>query len=181
MKIIFIGDIVGKSASDFVIKKIPELKEKYSSDLIIANGENAAGGYGLPKKIAISLLESGIDAITLGNHAWYQKEMISFIEECPKIIRALNYPAGAPCKGYYEFKLEDGRRFLLVQVLLRLFMNNFLDDPFHLTDIYLKSEKLGSTCQGILIDMHGEATSEKSAFGNFFDGKVSVYYFGKQG
>tara|TARA_B100000686_G_scaffold347294_1_gene435661 strand:- start:111 stop:902 length:792 start_codon:yes stop_codon:yes gene_type:complete len=174
MKIIFIGDIVGKSASDFVIKKIPELKEKYSSDLIIANGENAAGGYGLTKKIAISLLESGIDAITLGNHAWDQKEMISFIEECPKIIRALNYPAGAPGKGYYEFKLEDGRRFLLVQVLLRLFMNNFLDDPFHSTDIYLKSEKLGSTCQGILIDMHGEATSEKNAFGHFFDGKVSA-------
>ena len=174
MKIIFIGDIVGKSASDFVINKISELKKKYSPDLIIANAENAAGGYGLTKKIALSLFESGVDAITLGNHAWDQKEMISFIEESPNIVRALNYPAGAPGKGYYEFNLEDGRRFLLIQVMLRLFMNNFLDDPFRSTDIYLQSERLGSTCQGILIDIHGEATSEKNAFGHYFDGKVSA-------
>ena len=130
MKIIFIGDIVGKLAKDFVIKKIPELREKYSPDIIIANGENAAGGYGLTKKIALSLFESGIDAITLGNHAWDQKEMLSYIEECPKIIRALNYPSGVPGRGYYELTLLDDRKIIIMQIMLRLFMGMSLDDPF---------------------------------------------------
>tara|TARA_B100000686_G_C16615899_1_gene876436 strand:+ start:368 stop:1159 length:792 start_codon:yes stop_codon:yes gene_type:complete len=174
MKIIFIGDIVGKSARDFVINKIPYLKKNYSPDIIIANAENAASGYGLTKKIAINLFESGIDAITLGNHAWDQKEMISYIEDCPKIVRAINYPKAVPGKGYYKINLDDGRKFILVQVMLRLFMGLNLDDPFSITKNFLQSEKLGSTCQGILIDMHGEATSEKNAFGHYFDGDVTA-------
>ena len=174
MKIVFIGDIVGKIATDCVIKAIPNIKKKYSPDIIIANAENAAGGYGLNKKIATSLFESGIDAITLGNHAWDQREMISFIEECPKIVRPLNYPDGAPGKGFYEINLENGRKFIVIQVMLRLFMSSFLDDPFSLTNNYLNAHNLGKTCQGILIDMHGEATSEKNAFGHYFDGKVSA-------
>jgi len=174
MKIVFIGDIVGKIARDAVINIIPKLRENYNPDLIIANAENAAGGYGLTRKIAMKLFDCGVDAITLGNHAWDQREMISFIEECPKIVRALNYPKGAPGKGYYEINLEDGRRFLLIQVMLRLFMGMSLDDPFNVTENFLKSEKLGSTCQAVLIDMHGETTSEKNAFGHYFDGKVSA-------
>ena len=174
MKIIFIGDIVGKLARDFVIKKIPDLREQYSPDIIIVNAENAAGGYGLTKKIALSLFESGIDAITLGNHAWDQKEMISFIEECPKIIRALNYPNGVPGQGEYRIELEDGRTIIIIQVLLRLFMGLSVDDPFSIIEKRLKKEFLGSSCNAILIDMHGETTSEKNAFGHFVDGKVSA-------
>jgi len=174
MKVVFIGDIVGKAARKTLIEKIPYLKEKYNSDLIIANAENAASGYGLTKNIALSLFDGGVDAITLGNHAWDQREMLSFIEECPKIVRALNYPDGVPGKGYYELNLVDGRRFILMQVMLRLFMGMSLDDPFNKTKDFLKSEKLGSSCQGILIDMHGEATSEKNAFGHYFDGNVSA-------
>ena len=174
MKIIFIGDIVGKKAREHLIKKIPELKDMFQTDVIIANAENAASGYGLTKKIANQLFESGIDVLTLGNHAWDQKEMLSFIEECPKIIRAINYPEGVPGKGFYEINLEDGRRIIIVQVMLRLFIGISLDDPFSVFKNYLNKEKLGVTCQAIIVDVHGEATSEKNAFGHFFDGKVSA-------
>jgi 2',3'-cyclic-nucleotide 2'-phosphodiesterase len=174
MKIVFIGDIVGKEARDALIKKIPDIKSKYASDVIAVNAENSAAGYGLTKKIAVQLLEAGVDVITLGNHAWDQKEMLSYIEECPKIIRALNYPEGAPGRGFYELELIDGRKIIIVQVMLRLFMGLLLDDPFSVTKKYLQKEKIGATTNAILIDMHGETTSEKNAFGQFFDGKVSA-------
>jgi len=128
----------------------------------------------LTKKIAVELFHAGVDVITLGNHAWDQREMLSFIEECPKIVRALNYPYGAPGKGFYEFQLHDDRKIIVVQVMLRLFMGLSLDDPFSATKNFLKKEKLGSTCNAILIDMHGEATSEKNAYGHYFDGQVSA-------
>ena len=100
--------------------------------------------------------------------------MLSYIEECPKIVRALNYPEGVPGKGYYELELHDGRKITVVQVMLRLFMGLSLDDPFSVTKKYLQKEKIGTTTNAILIDMHGETTSEKNAFGHFFDGKVSA-------
>ena len=174
MKIIFIGDIVGKSARETLINTIPDIKKKYAPDVIIANAENAAAGYGLNKKIALQLIESGVDAITLGNHAWDQKEMLSFIEECPKIVRALNYPAGVPGRGYYEFQLVDDRKIIIMQIMLRLFMGLSLDDPFSVTKNFLQKEKVGSTCNAIIVDMHGETTSEKNAYGHYFDGKVSA-------
>ena len=99
--------------------------------------------------------------------------MLSYIEECPKIIRALNYPLGVPGKGTYKLVLEDGRSLILMQVMLRLFMGISLDDPFRAVEEALKSEFLGSTCNAILVDMHGETTSEKNAFGHFVDGKVT--------
>ena len=174
MKIIFIGDIVGKNARDAVIKIIPDLRKKYQSDVIICNAENAAGGYGLTKKIALDLFDIGVDAITLGNHAWDQREMLSYIEECSKIIRAINYPLNVPGKGFVEIILEDGRRLILMQVMLRLFMGMFLDDPFSCTKRFLESEKLSSTCNALLIDLHGEATSEKNAFAHYIDGEVTA-------
>lgn len=174
MKIIFIGDVVGKQARETLINTIPEIKNKYAPDVIVVNAENAAGGYGLNKKIALQLIESGVDAITLGNHAWDQKEMLSFIEECPKIVRALNYPLGVPGRGYYEFQLADDRKIIIMQIMLRLFMGLSLDDPFGVTKNFLQREKLGSTCNAIIVDMHGETTSEKNAYGHYFDGKVSA-------
>ena len=174
MKIIFIGDIIGKNARDDLIKIIPDLQSKYQSDLIICNAENAAAGYGLTKKIALDLFDNGINAITLGNHAWDQREMLSYIEECPKIIRAINYPPNVPGKGFVEIILEDGRRLILMQVMLRLFMNMQIDDPFASITKRLSSEYLGTTCNGILIDLHGETTSEKNAFAHISDGKVTA-------
>ena len=174
MKIIFIGDIVGKNARDAVIKIIPDLRSKYQSDVIICNAENAAAGYGLTKKIALDLFDIGVDAITLGNHAWDQREMLSYIEECPKIIRAINYSPTVPGKGSVDITLEDGRKLILMQVMLRLFMGMSLDDPFSCTKKFLELEKLRSTCNAILIDLHGEATSEKNAFAHYIDGEVTA-------
>ena len=174
MRLVFIGDIVGKNSRDTLIKKIPEIKSQFRPEKLICNGENAAAGYGLTKNIALSLFDSGVDAITLGNHAWDQREMLSYIEECPQIIRAINFPKNVPGKGFVEIKFEDGRKLLLVQVMLRLFMGMFLDDPFSAIKQVLKSEKLGSTCNAILIDLHGEATSEKNAFAHFIDGEVTA-------
>ena len=160
MKIIFIGDIVGKSGRKAIEKKLPIISKKFNPDVIIANGENAASGYGLTKKIANELFDIGVDVLTLGNHSWDQKEMLSYIEECPKIIRALNYPNGVPGQGEYKIELEDGRTIIIIQVLLRLFMGLSIDDPFSIIEKRLKKEFLGSSCNAILIDMHGETTSE---------------------
>ena len=174
MKIVFIGDIVGKKARETFIKKISDIKNDYEPDVIIVNAENAAAGFGLTKKMTLQLLEAGVDAITLGNHAWDQKEMLSYIEECPKIVRAINYPSGVPGRGYYELQLHDDRKIIIMQVMLRIFMGLSLDDPFSVTNNFLQKEKLGSTCNAIIVDMHGETTSEKNAFGHYFDGKVSA-------
>ena len=174
MKIIFIGDVVGKSGRDAIFKNFKFLKEKYKPDVIIVNGENAASGYGLSKKIAVDFFSLGIDVITLGNHAWDQREMLSYIEEQPKIIRPMNYPLGVPGKGDYKILLEDGRSLIVMQVMLRLFMGISLDDPFAVINKRLESEFLGSTCTNILVDMHGETTSEKNSFGHFLDGKVTA-------
>ncbi len=174
MKFLFIGDIVGKSAREKVRENISLLKKKYNPDVIIANAENATGGYGISKKDAKDLLSAGLDVLTLGNHAWDQREMLTFIEECPKIVRALNYPKGVPGKGYYKLELVNGKKIVVVQIMLRLFMNVSLDDPFSSIKNFLLSEKMGSTCDSILIDLHGEATSEKNAFAHFVDGSVSA-------
>ncbi len=174
MKILFIGDIVGKPARDKVKESISSLKVKYSPDVIIANAENATGGYGLSKKDAEDLMSCGLDVLTLGNHAWDQREMLSYIEECPRIIRAINYPDGVPGKGTYKLELINGKKIIIVQAMLRLFMGLSLDDPFNAIKSFLSSEKIGSTCDAIFIDLHGEATSEKNAFAHFVDGSVSA-------
>ena len=169
----FIGDIVGRSGRDAVEKNILELKKKYFPDVIIANAENAASGYGLTKKIAEELFDLGISILTLGNHSWDQREMLSYIEECGKIIRPINYPDGVPGKGYYKIKLPDGKSILIIQAMLRLFMGISLDDPFQKVSKILSSEILGKTNNFIFIDLHGEATSEKNAFAHYFDGQVT--------
>ena len=174
MRILFIGDIVGRSGREAVHKKLPHLKKKFNPDIIIANAENASSGYGLTKKIANELFNQGILILTLGNHAWDQREMLSYIEECPNIIRAINYPEGVPGKGDVKITLEDGRTLLVIQVMLRLFMGIALDDPFSALNKRLSSEFLGRTSNFILVDMHGETTSEKNAFAHYFDGKVTA-------
>ena len=174
MKIVFIGDIVGRSGREAVLNNLSVLKKKFEPDVIIANAENAAAGYGLTKKIANEFFDQGIDVLTLGNHSWDQKEMLSFIEECPKIIRPINYPFGVPGRGEYKVKLVDGRSLLVMQAMLRLFMDLPLDDPFATVLNRLSSEFLGRTNTSIFIDLHGEATSEKNSFAHYFDGKVTA-------
>tara|TARA_Y100000590_G_scaffold153845_1_gene176727 strand:- start:253 stop:1041 length:789 start_codon:yes stop_codon:yes gene_type:complete len=174
MKILFIGDIVGKSGRDALSKNLDFLKNKYNPEAIIVNAENAVSGYGLNEKISKEIFELGVDVITLGNHAWDQKEMLSYIEKKPNIIRAINYPSGVPGKGEFIIKFEDGRTLIVIQTMLRLFINISLDDPFSVIKNRLSSEYLGTTCNAILIDMHGEATSEKNAFAHYVDGKVTA-------
>ena len=174
MKILFIGDIVGKSAREKIKEKISNIKNKLNPDVIIANAENATGGYGLSKKDAQDLLSYGLDVLTLGNHAWDRRDMLTYIEDCPKIIRAINYPEGVPGKGFYTMELLNGKKIVIVQVMLRLFMGMSLDDPFSAIKKFLVSEKLNSTCDAIFIDVHGEATSEKNALAHFVDGSVSA-------
>ena len=110
MKILFIGDIFGKSARDKIKEKISHIKNKLNPDVIIANAENATGGYGLSKKDAQDLLSYGLDVLTLGNHAWDRRDMLTYIEDCPKIIRAINYPEGVPGKGFYTMELLNGKK-----------------------------------------------------------------------
>ena len=174
MKIIFIGDIVGRSGRKALSTNLDDIKEKFKPDIIIANAENAASGYGLTKKIAKELFDQGFHVLTLGNHAWDQREMLSYIEECPRIVRAINYSKGVPGKGEFKIILNDGRSMIVIQAMLRLFMGLSLDDPFAAITNRLSSEYLGTTCNGILIDLHGEATSEKNAFAHFVDGKVTA-------
>ena len=174
MKIVFIGDIVGRSGRDAVLKYIPQIKEKFKPDVIIANAENAAAGYGLTEKISEELFNLGINVLTLGNHSWDQKEMLSYIEKNKNIIRPLNYPSNVPGKGEITLELNNGKKILVIQIMLRLFINIPLDDPFKIIKERLQKETLNKTVDAILVDMHGEATSEKTSFGHFIDGQVSA-------
>ncbi|MBI29531.1 MAG: hypothetical protein CFH21_00640 [Alphaproteobacteria bacterium MarineAlpha5_Bin11] len=174
MKIIFIGDIVGRSGRDALAKYIPLIKNDFEPDAIIVNSENAAAGYGLTKKIAEEIFSLGVDVITLGNHAWDQREMLSYIEEKNNIIRPANYPKTVPGKGEINIQLKNGKNILVIQIMLRLFMNMALDDPFSCADKILQSNSLGKSTNAILIDMHGEASSEKQSFGHFVDGRVTA-------
>ena len=173
MKIIFIGDVVGRIGREALDEYIPEIKKTFTPDIIIVNAENAASGYGLTKKISEEIFSLGVNVITLGNHSWDQKEMLSYIEQNNKIIRPLNYPKGVPGSGDVIIDLKNGKKILVIQVMLRLFMNIPLDDPFNSINNRLKSETLGKTVDAIFVDMHGEASSEKNSFGHFLDGRVT--------
>lgn len=173
MRILFLGDIVGRTGREAVYKHLPKLKEDLKLDVAIVNGENASHGFGLSPKIAEELFKKGVDVITLGNHAWDRREMLSYINAEPRIIRPLNYPqATTPGRGSTLKELPDGRKILVVNVIGRLFMNP-LDDPFRAINELLKQYRLGQTVHAIFVDFHAEATSEKWAFGNMLDGYVS--------
>jgi len=171
MKILYCGDIVGRAGRNVIIKYIKEIKAKYKADAVIVNAENAAHGFGLTPAIAEDLLNSGVNAITTGNHIWQQKEIYPFLDGSSQIIRPLNYPENLPGKGAQLLTI-NGKKLLITQVLGRLFMPpiNSITDPL---DDLLKHYTLGKTVDAILVDIHGEATSEKLALGYYLDGKVS--------
>ncbi len=174
MRIAFFGDVVGKSGREVLIRRIPELRETLSLDFVVVNAENAAGGFGITERTATELFDAGADALTLGNHAWDQNEALTYIEREPRLLRPVNYPKGtAPGRGASLYDLPDGRRILVMNVLLRLFMQS-LDDPFAAVEREVAAAPLGEIADAILVDMHGEATSEKGALGHYLDGRVSV-------
>ncbi len=173
MKILFLGDIFGRAGREGVQQQLPELKKRLKPDVVIANAENAAAGSGLTMKVAGELFAAGIDCLTLGNHAWDQREMITAIGNEPRIVRPLNYPDGTPGKGFYHLRLPDGRALLIVSLMGRLFVDPVIDDPFPALEKVLAAHKLSGRLP-IFVDFHAEATSEKMAVANVFDGRVSA-------
>jgi hypothetical protein len=173
MRILFVGDIIGRSGRTIVYERMPNLIRDWKLDLVVANGENAAGGFGITESIYRELLEAGVDAITLGNHAWDQKEALVFIERAPKLIRPVNFPAGTSGRGSAMIEAKNGARVLVVNAMGRVFMDP-LDDPFAAIDRELLACPLQSGADAIIVDFHGEATSEKQAMGIFCDGRASL-------
>jgi metallophosphoesterase (TIGR00282 family) len=173
MRLLFLGDLVGRVGREAAIAALPGLRRDLAIDVAVVNAENASHGYGLAPDMAEAILAAGADAVTLGNHAWDRKEIIPYIAQQKRVIRPLNYPPGTPGEGAANITLTDGRRVLIVNAMARLFMDA-LDDPFHTTQALLSRHRLGVTHQAILIDFHGEATSEKMAYAHAFDGQVSA-------
>ena len=173
MRLMFLGDIVGKSGRDAVMENLPKLKTSLNPDFIVVNGENAAGGFGINEEIADNLFAAGVDVITTGNHVWDQRDVLDYLDREYRILRPVNYPQDTPGNGAGLFQTKDGRRVLVINVMLRLFMDP-LDDPFRSIETIIEDNPLAGSADFIFIDMHGEATSEKMALGHNFDGRVTA-------
>lgn len=173
MRILFIGDIVGRSGRAIVGDRLPGLVARWKLDCVIINGENAAGGFGITESIYNEFIDAGADAVTLGNHAWDQREALVFIERAPRLVRPLNYPRGTPGRGAAMIEAKNGARVLVINAMCRIFMDP-LDDPFAAIEHELQACSLGAAADAIVIDFHGEATSEKLAMGYFVDGRASL-------
>jgi 2',3'-cyclic-nucleotide 2'-phosphodiesterase len=173
MRILFVGDVVGRTGREAVALSLPKLREVLRIDLAVVNAENASHGFGLAPDMAMMLFAAGADVITLGNHAWDRKEIIPYIAENPRLLRPLNFPPGTPGAGSIVVEVPGGRRALVLQAMGRLFMDA-LDCPFRGTAQELAKHRLGVTVAAIVVDFHAEASSEKMAFGHSFDGQVSL-------
>lgn len=172
MRLLFLGDIVGRSGRTAVTSELPKLRERYRLDFVVANGENAAGGFGITESIFLELIDAGVDAVTTGNHVWDQREALVFIERYDRLLRPLNFPEGTPGRGCGLFKAANGKEVLVINAMGQVFMSD-LESPFTSCDREVSACRLKETADAILIDFHAEATSEKQAFANYFDGRVS--------
>src|SRR3984957_5157418 len=172
MRILFIGDVVGRSGREAVATSLPKLREALRIELAVVNAEKASHGFGLSPDMATALFAAGADVITLGNHAWDRKEIIPYIAENPRLLRPLNFPPGTPGAGAGLITLQDGRKALVLQAMGRLYMDP-LDCPFRSTGDVLSKYRLGASVQAIVADIHAEASSEKMAYAHTFDGQMS--------
>jgi metallophosphoesterase (TIGR00282 family) len=173
MRLLFLGDIVGRPGRNAVTERLPGLRERWRLDCVVINGENAAGGFGITEAICDEILAAGADAITLGNHSWDQREALVFIERQPRLLRPANYPPGTPGRGANLIDTHSGKRVLVINVMGRLFMDA-LDDPFAVADREIETCPLGQVADAIVVDVHAEATSEKQALGHHLDGRASL-------
>ncbi len=173
MRLLFLGDIVGRTGRKAVVDALPGLRRRFALDCVVINAENAAGGFGITEAILDELIEAGADAVTLGNHAFDQKDALVFIERYPQLIRPINYPKGTPGRGASLVKTASGADVLVVNAMGRIFMPE-MDDPFRAVDAELTACRLKQGADAILIDFHAEATSEKQALAYFVDGRASV-------
>lgn len=173
MRIVFCGDVVGKPGRKVIEEWIPRLRQEYSLDFVVVNGENAAHGFGLTTKICEDFWDLGVDIITTGNHCWDQKEIIPFIQNNPRLLRPINFPVGTPGKGWGIFTNKAGKTLAVGQAMGRLFMEA-LDDPFSAMLGFINQCRLGDNVSAAIVDFHAEASSEKTALANFLDGKISL-------
>jgi 2',3'-cyclic-nucleotide 2'-phosphodiesterase len=173
MRVLFLGDLVGRSGRSAVIDSLPGLRQRYRADFVIVNGENAAGGFGITEPILNELLDAGADVVTTGNHVWDQREALVFIERHDRLLRPLNYPQGTPGKGVSLYKAANGAEVLVINAQGRVFMAD-TDDPFRAIEHELGACGLKTGADAIIIDFHAEATSEKEAIAHFVDGRASA-------
>ena len=172
MRFLFLGDIVGRAGRIAVCEKLPGLIAKYALDFVVIKGENAAGGFGITEAIQNELIDAGADCVTLGNHAFDQKETLVYIDRHDRLIRPLNFPKGTPGRGATMLKAKNGADVLVINAMGRVFMTE-LDCPFRAIDNEITACGLKSGADVIFVDFHAEATSEKQALGHFLDGRVS--------
>ena len=174
MKILFLGDVMGRAGREAIAQTLPRIREELKPDAVIVNGENASGGMGLTHAHAKMLFDSGADVVTLGDHAFDQKDIGTALSEYANLVRPMNYSRVAPGKGHYIFETTRGKKLLVVQALGQVFMRSPFANPFEMLDNFLKSYQLGGNVDAIFVDFHAEATSEKMAMGIWLDGRVSA-------
>jgi metallophosphoesterase (TIGR00282 family) len=173
LRILLIGDVIGRPGRDVISAELKGLRERLSLDFVILNGENAAGGFGLTRAVANDLFALGVDVLTTGNHWLDQREILTFINEEDRILRPINYPPGTPGRGANLYQTRSGASILVINPMGRVFMDS-LDDPFAAVGRELDACPLGEGADAIVVDMHAEATSEKMAMGHFCDGRASL-------
>ena len=174
MKLLYLGDVVGRAGRKAIVDRLGALRAAWKADFVVVNGENATSGVGLSVDHAEGLLAAGADVLTLGDHAFDQKDMLQGVEKNSRILRPLNFSKAAPGKGARVFEARGGRKVLVAQVLGQVFMKRAFDDPFSAIDEVLRAHPLGGLVQASIVDMHCEATSEKMAMGHYCDGRASV-------
>jgi hypothetical protein len=173
MRLIFLGDVVGRAGRAAVMRELPGLRQRCRPDLVVVNGENAAGGFGITEAIYNDLRAAGADVVTLGNHSWDRSEALVFIERAAELLRPVNYPPGTPGRGVGVYPTPSGGQ-VLVMSIMGVLMMEALDNPFAAAERELALAPLGKRADAIIIDMHAEATSEKMAMGHFCDGRASL-------
>jgi metallophosphoesterase (TIGR00282 family) len=172
MRLLFLGDVVGRAAREAVVRQVPVMRAQYELDFVVVNGENAAGGFGITPDITKAFLDAGVDVVSTGNHVWDQQDIRGYIVDEPRLLRPANFPPETPGKGVGLYEVGD-KRVLVVNVMGQLFMES-LDDPFAAVERELAACPLGEAADAIIVDMHCEATSEKMAMGHFCDGRASL-------
>lgn len=172
MRILFIGDVYGRSGREALEQHLPTLIRDQKPDMVIVNGENAANGIGITEKIAKEFYELGTDIITTGNHVWGQREVLAYITREPRLLRPANYPKDTPGAGVVKYQTASGQKITVINMMGQIYMD-ILDNPFHVIDDILKEHRLGQNTDAIFIDLHAEVTSEKMAFAHYCDGRVT--------
>ncbi len=174
MKLLFLGDVMGRSGRTAVAEHLPRLRREWALDFVVVNGENATSGMGLSAAHATLLFDAGADCVTLGDHAFDQREMLGHIEQEARLVRPLNFARAAPGRGARFFDARGGRRVFVAVALGQVFMKRPFDDPFSALDAALKPATLGGAANAVIVEIHAEATSEKMAIAHWCDGRASL-------